>query len=174
MEFLLPEEAAPITSRGNCTPSPSPTLTTSPTHPLVKPREPPLPSSSVFHPLPSPPTSPSPTHPTFSPTPYTLISSRIYWCPCAVVSRWFIENWKTDDCQSSLLPLHRNHKTCASILLHSKLSPSPLPLVYCQRCSIHVKWMQNRFMQNQFFVLLKIYILKFNKFNKLRNYHIDV
>lgn len=30
MEFLLPEEAAPITSRGNCTPSPSPTLTTSP------------------------------------------------------------------------------------------------------------------------------------------------
>lgn len=129
---------------------------------------------SVFHPLPSPPTSPSPTHPTFSPTPYTLISSRIYWCPCAVVSRWFIENWKTDDCQSSLLPLHRNHKTCASILLHSKLSPSPLQLVYCQRCSIHVKWMQNRFMQNQFFVLLKIYILKFNKFNKLRNYRIDV
>lgn len=74
---------------------------------------------SVFHPLPSPPTSPTPTHPTFSPTPYTLISSRIYWCPCAVVSRWFIENWKTDDCQSSPVLPHRNHKTCGSILLQT-------------------------------------------------------
>lgn len=80
MEFLLPEEAAPITSRGNCTPSSSPSLTTSPTHPLTKPREPPLP------PLRLPPS-------TFATdaTPHSLltlhsrrrltplISSRIYW-----------------------------------------------------------------------------------------------
>lgn len=91
---------------------------------------------SVFHPLPSPPTFPFPTHPTFSPTPYILISSRIYWCPCAVVSRWFIENWKTDNCQSSPLPPRRNHKTCDSILLHSKFSL--LQPVYYQRCIAYI------------------------------------
>lgn len=145
MEFLLPEEAAPITSRGNCTPSPSPSLT-SPTHPLTKPREPPLPSSPfstlyLCHRLPHPLLTP-----TFSPTPYILISSRTYWCPCAVVSRWFIENWKTDDCQSSLLPPRRNHKTCNSILLHGKFSPST---VYYQRYSIYtyIKRTQKRIMQ---------------------------
>lgn len=103
---------------------------------------------SVFHPLPSPPTSPSPTHPTFSPTPYILISSRIYWCPCAVVSRWFIENWKTDDCQSSPLPLRGNRKTRDSILLHSKFLPLPLQPIYYQRCSVHlIKLTQNRIMR---------------------------
>lgn len=174
MEFLLPEEAAPITSRGNCTPSPSPTLTTSPTHPLVKPREPPLPSSPsstlyLRHQLP---------HPQL-----TLHSRRrlIPWYRRGSIDA-LARSSRDDLSKIGKLTIVNRHsfpytetiKTCASILLHSKLSPSPLQLVYCQRCSIHVKWMQNRFMQNQFFALLKIYILKFNKFNKSRNYYIDV
>lgn len=76
-------------------PSPSPSLTTtSPTHPLTKPREPPLPPlrlpPSTFatdSPL-SPPFVPVPlAHPTFSPTPYTPDIVADLLTPRAVVSR---------------------------------------------------------------------------------------
>lgn len=136
MEFLLPEEAAPITSRGNCTPSPSPSLTTSPTHPLTKPREPPLPSSPstlyLRHRLP---------HPLF-----TLYSRRR-------LTPWYrrgsidaLARSSRDDLSKigkltivNRHPFLYRYKTCDSVLLNRKLSPSPFQPVYYQRCSIHNK-----------------------------------
>lgn len=86
------------------------------------------PPSHENHPFPSLRLPPStfatnfplpPTHPTFLPTPYTSDIVADLLMPCAVVSRWFIENWKADDCRSSPLLSHSNHKTCVSILLHA-------------------------------------------------------
>lgn len=110
MEFLLPEEAAPITSRGNCTPQPLPLLLRLPIPsarsgelypffalllPLSALRNHPvffLPSFSSFF------FFYSSSHSTFTPMLYHRRS-----IDAPVRSRWFIENWKPDDCRSSPL-----------------------------------------------------------------------
>lgn len=130
MEFLLPEEAAPITSRGNCTPSSSPTLTTSPTHPLTltKPREPPFPCSLrlstlyLRHQLLS--LFPSPS------SPCALVDALHPWyrrrsidALCGRLEMIYrkLESWRLSIVTPS--STYSNHKTCVSILPHVKLYP---------------------------------------------------